>query len=187
MPGVKALQKLLGLGLDVRAFAGQFKATEYIVKALKDYTKWCEKDGDYFKRRSIPVLTVVTGKPKHSTERISKNITAQMQFLARKHREFLLLPEPRTNELGEVELYRRPPPLLYGIIVAQTIAIFVTLDSSNPEAKLRHISHFDFKEPRVHVWHGIALAIICVVARNYTMSVKDEFEVDDESSSDPDA
>jgi hypothetical protein len=163
------------------------KATQYIAKALKDYIKWSEIDGGYFKKRFIPVLTIITGKPKEPTDRISKAITDQMQFLAKKHRDFLILTEPRTNEIGKVEVYRRQPPLLYGIIVAQTIAIFVTLDSSNPEAKLRHIAHFDFKEPKMDVWNGFALAIICVVARNYMISVKDEFEEDDASSSDPDA
>jgi hypothetical protein len=181
------LQPLLVLGMRVKEQAGKEKATQYIAKALKDYIKWSERDGGYFKMRFLPVLTVVTGKPNQSTDRISKAILDQMQFLAQKHRDFLALPEPRTNELGEVELYRRQPPLLYGIIVAQTIAIFVTLDSSKPEANLRHIAHFDFKEPKVDVWNGFALAIICVLARNYLMSIKDEFEEDDESESDPDA
>ena len=137
--------------------------------------------------RFLPVLTVVTGKPNQSTDRISKAVLDQMQFLSQKHRDFLALPEPQTNELGEIEIYRRKPPLLYGIIVAQSIVIFVTLDSSKPGANLRHIAHFDFKDSKVGVWNGFALAIICVVARNYLMSVKDEFEEDDEPESDPDA
>ena len=181
------MQQVLNLGIRVQEQAGNERATQYIAKALKDYVKWTEKDGGYFKKRFIPVLAVVTGKPHHATDRISKAILDQMQFLAKNHREFLALPEPRINELGEVELYRRQPPLLYGIIVAQTIAIFVTLDSSKPDATLRHIAHFDFKEPKVHVWNGFALAIICVVARNSVMSMKDEFEDEDESESDPDA
>lgn len=181
------MQPLLVLGMRVKEQSGNEKATQYIAKALKDYIKWSENDGGYLKKRFIPILTVVTGKPNQPTDRISKAITDQMQFLAQKHRDLLILTEPRTNELGEVELYKRQPPLLYGIIVAQTIAIFVTLDSSKPEAKLRHITHFDFKEPKMDVWNGLALAIICVVARNYMMSIKDEFEEDDDSSSDPDA
>jgi hypothetical protein len=67
------------------------------------------------------------------------------------------------------------------------MTIFVTLDSSDPQARLRHVSHFDFKEKNVDVWNGVAIAIIVIVARNYLMSIKDEFEVDDASSSDPDA
>jgi hypothetical protein len=177
----------LTLGIRVKEQSGTVKATEYIEKALRGYIKWTEQDGGYFKKRFLPVLTVVTGKPNQPTEQISKAITDQMQFLAKKHRDFLALQKLQANELGETDMYRRPPPLLYGIIVAQTIAIFVTLDSSKPEAKLRHVAHFDFKEPKVDVWNGFALAIICVVARNHLMSVKDEFEDDDEPDSDPDA
>jgi hypothetical protein len=181
------LQPLLGLGTRIKDQHEAGIATRSIERALKAYIKWSEMDGGYFKKRFFPVLTIVTGKPNQPTEQISKAITDQMQLLAEQHRENLLLPEPQINELGEVEMYRRQPPLLYGIIVAQTIAIFVTLDSSNPDAKLRHIAHFDFKESKMAVWNGFALAIICVVARNYIMSIRDELEDDDESSSDPDA
>lgn len=109
-----------------------------------------------------------------------------MEFLARKHRELLVLPSPRINECGETELYSKQPPLLYGIIVAQTLAIFVTLDSADPEAKLRHIAHVDLKVHGHAVWNGLAIAIVVVIARNYIMSIKDDLEEDDVESSDPD-
>lgn len=174
------MQALLTLGIRVKDSNDNAKQTDYIAKAIKNYIKWSERDGGYFKKRFFPVLTIVTGKPNQPTERISKAITDQMQMLAKQHRDYLALTQPRIDEVGEVELYRRQPPLLYGIIVAQSIAIFVTLDSSNPEAKIRHITHFDFKDGKMAVWNGFALAIICVVARNYIMSIKDEFEDDDE-------
>ncbi|KAG0652580.1 hypothetical protein D0Z07_0440 [Hyphodiscus hymeniophilus] len=185
--GVKALQALLGLGTRVKYLSDEATATRSIDRALKAYIKWTERDGGYIKKRFLPVLTVVTGKPNQPTDRISKAITNQMQLAAKQHRDHLHLPEPFTNEVGDVEIYRRQPPLLYGIIIAQSITIYVTLDSSKPEAKLRHIAHFDFKEVKMAVWNGFALAIICCVARNYLMSIKDELEEDDESSSDPDA
>lgn len=180
------MQQLVNLGLRIKG--APTHGTKYISKALKDYIKWTEKDGGYFKKRFIPILTVYIGKPNQPASMITKNIHDQMKFLARQHREHLVLPETpnKVNERGEVRLYRRPPPLLYGIVVAQNIAIFVTLDSSNSESKLRHIAHFDFKDEKVHVWSGFALAIICVIARNHLMAVKDEFEDDEDSESDPD-
>ena len=181
------MQILLSLGRRVKDQSEVQTSTRFIEQALKAYVKWTERDGGYAKKRFLPVLTIITGKPSQPTDRISKAITDQMQLSAKQHREYLLLPEPRVNETGEIDPYRRQPPLLYGIIVAQTITIFVTLDSSKPEAKLRHIAHFDFKDGKMSVWNGFALAIICVVARNYLMSIKDELEDDDESSSDPDA
>jgi hypothetical protein len=155
---------------------------------IQKYIKWSEVDGGYKKLCFIPVLTVVAARPREAIDSISKKITDQMEFLAKKHREHLTLSSPRTNEVGEVEIYSRQPPLLYGIIVAQTLAIFVTLDSSDPQAKLRHIAHVDFKEKGHAVWNGLAVALVVVVARNYMMSIKDELDEDDQDSdSDPDA
>ena len=181
------MQSLLGLGTRVKDQSEAATSTRTIENALRSFIKWTERDGGYAKKRFLSVMTVVTGKPNQPTDRISKSITDQMQLSAKQHREYLLLPKSRVNEVGEVEEYRRQPPLLYGVIVAQTIAIFVTLDSSKPDANLRHIAHFDFKDGKMAVWNGFALAIICAVARNYLMSIKDELEDDDEPESDPDA
>lgn len=156
--------------------------------AIRQYIKWSESDGGYHNRRFLPVLVVVTARPKQQISSISKEITDQLRFLAKKHRDALALPGPEhVNELGEVKLYSRRPPILYGIIIAQSITIFVTLDSSNPDGKVRTISHFDFKKPRMEVWNALAVAMIVIMARNYMMSIKDELEVDDDPVSDPDA
>lgn len=181
------MQSLLNLGIRVKDSNDNIKQTQYIESAVKNYKKWSEGDGGYLNKRALPVLIIVTGKPNQPTERISKATTDEMQMRAKQHREHLALTDPRIDELGEVKLYRRQPPLLYGIIVAQSIAIFVTLDSANPEAKIRHITHFDFKDGKMAVWNGFALAIICVVARNYMMSIKDELEDEDEETTDVDA
>jgi hypothetical protein len=185
---VKALQSLLSLGDRVKDKIEAHRPAERLMsKEIANYVKWSEMDAGVTKLRFVPVLTVVAAGHKEAISSISESITDKMECLAKKHREALKLAEPRANELGEVELYSRQPPLLYGIIIAQAMAIFVTLDSSNPEAKIRHLAHFDFKEKNVNVWNGIALAIIVIVARNYLMSIKDELEANDEDSSDPDA
>jgi hypothetical protein len=36
------------------------------------------------------------------------------------------------------------------------------------------------------VWNGFAVAILVIMARNYIMTIRDELELDDESSDDPD-
>lgn len=177
------------MGLRVKEKADLGLPTEkFIGREIQKYIDWSEKDGGYNKHRFIPVLTIVTARPREAIESISKKITDQMDFLAEKHRANLVLPEQRTNEVGEVEIYSRQPPLLYGIIVAQTKTIFVTLDSSDPHAKLRHIAHVDLREEGHAVWNGLAIAIVAVIARNYMMSIKDELEKDDEdTASDLDA
>jgi hypothetical protein len=158
-----------------------------MAKEVESYIKWSEMDGGYNKMHFIPVLTVVAAAHREAISSISDSITEKMENLAKQHREDLKLDEPGLNEVGEIEIYSRQPPLLYGIIIAQSMAIFVTLDSADPEAKLRHVAHFDFKDKGVNVWNGVAIAIIVIVARNYMMSIKDELEPDDQVSSDPDA
>lgn len=187
MLGVKALQSLLSLGARVKDKIEARKPTERLMaKEIENYIKWSEMDGGFNKLRFIPVLTVVAAAYKEAISSISASITEKMEHLAKKHREDLMLDEPITNEAGGVEIYSRQPPLLYGIIVAQSMTIFVTLDSANPEAKIRHVAHFDFKDKDVNVWNGVAIAIIVIVARNYLMTIKDELEADDQVSSDPD-
>jgi hypothetical protein len=106
-----------------------------------------------------------------------------MMFLARKHRDNLAVPTGQTG----AGTYRRQPPLLYGIIVAQSIVIFVTLDSANPEAKVRHLTHFDFTDKRMVVWNGFAIAYIITMAKDYIISIRDDLEIDDTPDEDPDA
>ncbi|KIN00280.1 hypothetical protein OIDMADRAFT_82128, partial [Oidiodendron maius Zn] len=185
--GVKALQSLLSLGDRVKDKIEAHRPSERLMsKEIESYIKWSQMDGGFNKLRFVPVLTVVAAAHREAIDSISASITEKMENLAQKHRDELILEEPRTNEVGEVEIYSRQPPLLYGIIVAQSMTIFVTLDSANSEAKIRHLAHFDFKVKDMNVWNGIALAIIAIMARNYLMSIKDELEVDDQESSDPD-
>lgn len=106
-----------------------------------------------------------------------------MVFLAEKHREHLA--NPLTGEPGEVQTYRRQPPLLYGMILAKTIAILVTLDSANPDSTVKHLTNFDFNEKSQGVWNGFGLAMMIICARNYQLSIRDEFE-EEESEPDPD-
>jgi hypothetical protein len=187
--GHKALQRIFDLGWRVQDKADLGLPTERLMShEIKKYIQWSEKDGGYKKLRIIPVLTVVAARPKEPIESISKKITDQMEFLAEKHREQLALTQLKINEVAHVGRYSRQPPLLYGIIIAQTMAIFVTLNSADPQAKLRHVAHVDFKEKGHAVWSGLAVAIVVVAARNYIMSIKGDLEEDDESTTDdPDA
>lgn len=184
--GVKALQGLLRLGGRARERLEAIGSAEKLIaKGIHEYIKWSERDGGFDKLRFLPVLVVVAARPNQSTERISVAIEQQMTFLAKRHREYLALPTAHTNELGEVEKYRRQPPLLYGVIVAQTMVIFVTMDSANPELKVKHLFHFDFKDKSMDVWNGFAISFVVIMARNYVMGVKDDLEEESEES-DPD-
>ncbi|KAF4636273.1 hypothetical protein G7Y89_g1801 [Cudoniella acicularis] len=185
---VKALQALLRLGIRVRDKIAADRPTEkFIEKQIQDYVRWSEKDGGFDKKRFLPVLTVVAARPNEAIDSISKTITNQMNFLAKKHRDHLGIHVGEEGEIDHIDANKRAPPILYGIIIAQTMAIFVTLDSANLKGKLRHIEHFDFTVKDMDVWNGFALAIMVTVARNSIMAIRDELETDDEPESDVDA
>jgi len=187
--GVKIFQSLLSLGMRIRSnIENDVNTEKLIVKDVKDLIRWSERDGGFSKRRFIPVLAWVNTRPNQSSTSISKSITSQLEFLAERHREHLAIAHPdHINELGKAERHTRTPPLLYGIIIAQTMVIFVTLDSANPNAQIRHLAHADFKIKDMDVWNGFALGFIAIMSRNYNMSILDELEEDDHVSSDIDA
>lgn len=186
---VKALQSLLTLGVRVRDNVNAGAPTERLIaKEVRSYMKWAERDGGFDKLRVIPVLSIVVARPGQSIDTISVELSCQMKFLAEKHRNHLAIADGYVNEAGEIEMYTRPPPLLYGIIVAQTLAIFFTLDSADPTATVRHLTHAQFTDKKMDAWNEFAIALTVIVARNYIMSIKDELEPEDEDSDpDPDA
>ena len=178
---MRALQSLLSVGGRVRDNVLCGTRTERpLLREVNAYIKWSERDGGYDRLRFLPVLTVVAARPGQSISSISTSITNQLAFLAEQHRD--LLRVPLTADQGELESFRRDPPLLYGIIIAQTMAIIVTLDSADHNAKIRHLYHVNFKEKGLDVWNSIAIAQVVIVARNFTMSVKEEFDEDDPPS-----
>ncbi|PBP23533.1 hypothetical protein BUE80_DR005504 [Diplocarpon rosae] len=185
---VKALQALISLGVRTRDKLVVGKSPEKMIqKEIQNYIKWSEKDGGFFKRRFIPVHTIVCARSSQTAGSIGKAITSQMRFLGERHREQLAIPGGRVNELGEVEMFSRNPPLLYGLIISQTKVILTTCVSDNPDAEVKHIELIDFTNRDMDVWNGFAIAFIIIAARNYVMSIKDELELDSTPESDVDA
>jgi len=184
----KALIALHNLGLQVRIKIEVGRPVDkYIVKQIKNYMKWAERDGNYGNLRFIPVLTVVAAKTTQTTQSMVASVFCEMKFLAERHREHLAaLPGSYINSLEQI-VYARPPPLLYGIVVAKANVILVTLDSASPDATLEHIQHFDLTKKAEDVWNGFAVAYIVIMARNYILSIKDTLEMDDHVPEDVDA
>ena len=182
---------MLGLGLRVKETLDLGKPVDHMItKEIKNYMKWAETDGGYATRRFIPVYAMVTLRRDGDIATIAAALNDQMSFLAKAHRDNLtLIDGARVNGDGNVETYTRNPPLIYGIIVAHGRLIFVALDSSNPQAKVKHIAHFNMLEKHMEVWNGFAIAILVVTIRNYMMTIIDELEEEDDAEDwqDPDA
>lgn len=184
-----ALSSLVTLGGRVRALLEFHKPQEQLIKReLENYIKWSERDGGYVSKRFIPLLCLVAGRPGQELPALSQAITDQLEFLAVNHRQALALPSPgRVDELGEPKMFSRPPPVVYGVIIAHCVTVFVTLDSGKLNAKPKTIAHFDFSNKDMDVWNGFALAILVCMVRNQLMAMRDEMETDHEDEeSDPD-
>ena len=162
-----------------------------ISKEIKNYMKWAETDGGYATRRFIPIWATVAARRGQDIATTAKTLNRQMAYLAEGQRDYLKIGGgTRVNDDGNVEMYRRHPPLIYGIIIAHARLIFVTLDSSNPKAEAKHIANFNMLERNMEVWNGFAIAILVVTIRNYMMTIIDELEEDEETEDDchdPDA
>lgn len=177
-----ALKELTtSLGWRVRAShnTGYGYVEHRMAQIIQHYITWSERDGGFHKKKFVPVLCLVRGNKGASGKEVEKSLRDQMNGLARLHRQTLSRTSPFTSEMGETQIYFRRPPLIYGILCAQTKAIFVTLDSSNPEAQLKHIGHCDFMDIKMDVWNAISVAIVVSSAKHYMVSIKDQLEDDD--------
>jgi len=177
---MQCLEKLTSLGRNVH----EETCARRLERSFKSYLRHTEIDAGYAGLRFLPVLTIVKANPGESTESIMKNVTTQLNFLAHEHRKHLTLKNPVTNEFGEVEIYRRRPPLLYGLLIAHHIVIVVTLDSSVPGAEIRNIAHFDMLDAEQSLWNGLAIAIVCNAAKRSIMPFIAEFDPDSDDDGD---
>ncbi|KAM0145085.1 hypothetical protein ACHAP3_000207 [Botrytis cinerea] len=143
------------------------------------YVEWTERDGGYHRKKFIPVLCLVEGRWRAPAAETTKRLKDQMNFHAESWRRTLQRPPPVVNEFGQTEIYFRRPPLIYGILYIQAKALFVTLDSSDPLAKIRDIHVCDFLDSSKHFWHAISVAIVAKIAQKYMMSIIDTLEDDD--------
>lgn len=190
MPGVRTLQPLISAGAMV-AWDESIDAADYISErrmylVIFQFNRWVEQDGDYWKRRILPVLILPKIRAGQSAEKRVKHITDQMTFLAKRHREYLGVIEKEDGSV-ELDLNRRTPPLLYGILLIKRLVLIVTLDSADPKATIKTLRQFDLAQRTQSVWNGFGIALVCMAARNYLMAIREEFEIDDTPESDPDA
>ncbi|KAL2070738.1 hypothetical protein VTL71DRAFT_13764 [Oculimacula yallundae] len=183
--GIKALQSLITLGIRVRdkLSVGGFPE-KMVAKEIQNYIKWAERDGGYHKKRFIPVHTVVAARSSQTAGSIGVALASQMKFLSEKHRASLRISDVDSPE-GEV--FSKPLPLLYGLVVAQTKVILVTHDSAQPDTESKVLSTLDLTNKDMDVWNGFAIAFTVIAARNYLMSMIDELEPDNSMTEDEDA
>lgn len=196
LTGIKALESLIGLGARVRANTRVNKSTATMMKKqIESYIHHTEVDAGYASKDFIPSVVVVTAPftgrkimTKAQGEATEERAIAQLRKLAARHRAALALPEPHhIDELGQPELYRRAPPVVFSIICSGTKVFFASLDAAiTDDTVLPNVmTAFDFSQLGHDVWNGIAVALLCINVRNATFEFIEELkdlEVKDKDS-----
>lgn len=159
------MRELVTLGSTVRSVLTGSRTREKIVAhGIRQYNKWAEKDGCYFKKKYTPILAVTAGKPGQSLITITQKTQRDMQMLASFHRGQLLQEEGDVNFPAKFFV---DPPVIYGVMIAGTKVIFVTLDSKHPDNTPRAIADFDFNDHTMDVWNSFAIAILITATRDW--------------------
>ncbi|MCJ1252362.1 hypothetical protein MMC24_000167 [Lignoscripta atroalba] len=85
--------------------------------------------------------------------------------------------------------YRRPLPTIYGIVIYNTVASFVTYDARHPGKPIRTISLCNFADEGQDVWNAFAVSILVIVVRDWVMALEASRKASSEvrGGDDPDA
>lgn len=186
-PGIRALESLISLGARVRSNWRLNKPTAKVMKKeIESYIHHTAVDAGYANKDFIPSIIVLTApftnrKPLTLEQgaAVEARTTKQMHKLAARHRAALALPKPHhINELGEAEKYRRPPPVVFGIVCSETKVWFASLDSAITDETIapNAMTAFNFAHVGADVWNGIAIALLCINVRNVTHDFIEELQ-----------
>lgn len=174
-----ALNNLTTIGSQVRPLLERSIHPEpLIAREIQKYIKWSSKDGGYHGRNFLPILRVFVAEPNEQVHSLNQTVSDELHQLALQHRSECtngspIYVENDDESTAQSQTWSRLPPVLYGIIIIKYHVVVVTLDSSNPDAKLRIVAPFNFAEPDMDVWNGFGVAILLCVVRNKLMGMKE--------------
>lgn len=165
---------MVALGSRVRSVIAGSRTREKVIEwGIKQYITWAEKDGGYARKSYDPIVTVTAGKPGQNISEITQITQSEMYHLATLQRRALLLEEG--DEIHPVQ-FLMDPPLIYGIMVAGSIVIFVTLNSAFPDDTPKTIAHFNYDDPTMDVWNAFAIAILVTATRDWMTGRLDDLD-----------
>lgn len=160
-----------------------------IRRQLQSYYEWTMLDADLKSINALPAISIATATPNESVSSVVHRMTNQLHEIGSQYRARWIDKE-RSNEIEQH--YVHDLPTLYGIIIKQAVFSIVTHDTIYPEQEVKCIGVYNFKDESQDVWHGLALSIVFIRARNdlLTLKAEGEYEPQPESLSiteDPDA
>ncbi len=148
------------------------------------------KDAGLAHIKHIPVVAIVAARPNETVTSVVERLTEKLEEQGRQYRAQWGFDEASHDQSRE---FRYELPTLYGIVIKYTVISFITYDAANPDRPVKSLALFDFQHKGQDVWHGLAIAILLIHARNYLLHLKERGElggeiskIDESSDDDPD-
>lgn len=132
------------------------------------------QDADLTDVEHVPVLTIASAALKEPVAGVVGRLTDRLQEMGRQYRA-LWIDEHNSDD--NVQRYFHELPTLYGIVIKYTVVAFVTFDVCDPYKPVKTLAVFDLQKYGQDVWHGLALSILFVRARDYLLALQAEGEL----------
>ena len=158
---MKALKTVIDNGARVRdALETLSDPAKILRKSVASYEKWCYRDSGLDRASYIPILSVgsTTGLFESVGEVVDR-LTLSLRELAARHRAAAKNDPEAMDDL----------PVLFGIIIADTVTAFVSYDPHEVEGEARNVAVLNWKDDGQDIWNGLAIAILIITVRNMVL------------------
>ncbi|KAF2083191.1 hypothetical protein K490DRAFT_60703, partial [Saccharata proteae CBS 121410] len=190
---IQALRKLVLLGPRVRDAVltsattsppPRRRAEGLIERGIKEFSKWAFEDADVHHRHNLPILTTVAGPLTQSAHELEAMLRGKLDHMWDQWVAALATKQDQEQEASDSdsEASFDPPtepdliapiPTLYGVLISNTLMMFVAYERSYADYAFRTVATFNFREIDYDVWTSLAIAILVIHCR-YEMERMDE-------------
>lgn len=188
-PATREFAALIDAGPRCRDALSQNQVPErHLKRGIERYNKWALRDAKIHPKSYIDLISIVAAKPNETVPVALDRLSRKFHKRAQEWRDKLRHPDCDKDD--ENQVYAQAPPTLYGFLIKYSVVAIVTHDASKPDAPVRNLMTSNLQMLGYDVWAALAIAIVCVRARNQLLGMDDLAKLDvemPEEEDDPDA
>lgn len=188
-PATREFAALIDAGPRCRDALSQNQPPErYLKRGIERYNKWALRDANIHPKSYIDLMSVVAAKPNETVPEALHRLTRKLHKRAQEWRDQVRHPDCNKDDTEQV--YTQAPPTLYGFLIKYSVVAILTHDASKPDAPVRNLVTSNLQMLGYDVWAALAIAIVCVRARNQLLDTDDQAKLNlemAEEEDDPDA
>ena len=188
-PATREFAALIDAGPRCRDALSQNQVPErHLKRGIERYNKWALRDAKIHPKAYIDLISIVAAKPKETVPVALDRLSRKFHKRAQEWRDKLRHPDCDKDD--ENQVYAQAPPTLYGFLIKYSVVAILTHDASKPDAPVRNLMTSNLQMLGYDVWAALAIAIVCVRARNQLLDMDDLAKLDvemPEEEDDPDA